>query len=117
MSWTDAQRLQELVEKLQTLVQEPATQSAILITLNELNTHAQNIFEQEEVLLGTMRPMDLKKRQTLHKRLLKQLAYHTQDLKEDLSPQACAQFLSFLQGWVQKHQQTLPTTSEGRLPN
>ncbi|WP_141733684.1 hypothetical protein [Oligoflexus tunisiensis] len=117
MSWTDAQRLQELVEKLQTQVQEPATQSAILITLNELNTHAQRIFEQEEILLGTMRPTDLKNRQTLHKRLLKQLAYHTQDFKDDLTPQACADFLSFLQGWVQKQQQTLHAMSEGRQPN
>ncbi len=41
MSWTDTNRLHELVEKLQEQVQEPATRSAILITLNELNTSAE----------------------------------------------------------------------------
>jgi hemerythrin-like metal-binding protein len=117
MSWTDTGRLHELVEKLQEQVQEPATRSAILITLNELNTYAEKVFEQEEVFLSKMRSVDLKSRQTLHKRLLKQLAHHTQDFKDDPTPKVCAEFITFLQAWVQLQEKTLAATSVGREVN
>jgi hemerythrin len=117
MSWTDTNRLHKLVEKLQEQVQEPATHSAILITLNELNTHAERVFEQEEVFLSKMRPMDLGFRKTLHKRLLKQLAHHTQDLKDDPTPKVCAEFMSFLKDWVQLQEKTLCAAPEGGEPN
>jgi hemerythrin len=117
MSWTKTNRLHELVEKLQEQVHEPATSSAILITLNELNTYAEKVFEQEEIFLSSMRSADLKSRQTLHKRLLKQLAHHTQDLKDELTPKVCAEFLSFLHAWVQLQENTICATSADREPN
>ncbi len=117
MSWTDANRLHELVEKLQEQVQEPATRSAILITLNKLNTYAERVFEQEENFLGKMRSVDLHSRKTLHKRLLKQLAHHTQDFKDHPTPKASAEFVSFLQAWVQLQEKTLCAMSEGRETN
>jgi len=113
MSCTDARRLLELVEKLQEQAEEAATRSAILITLNQLNTYAENLFEQEECFLSSMRSVDLKSRQTLHKRLLKQLADHTEGFKEAPTPKVSADFLTFLQAWVQLHHKTLSAMSEG----
>lgn len=113
MPWTDPNRLHELVEKLQDQVDEPATRSAILITLNELNTYAARLFEQEERYFANMRSAELKSRQTLHKRLLQQLADHTEDFKEEPTPKVREAFFSFLNAWVQLHNQTVKTMPEG----
>lgn len=113
MSCTDAKRLHELVEKLQEQAEEAATRSAILITLNQLNTYAEKLFEQEELFLSSMRSVDLKSRQTLHKRLLKQLADHTEGFKEASTPKVGADFLTFLQAFVQLHHKTVSAMSEG----
>jgi hemerythrin-like metal-binding protein len=117
MSWTDANRLQELVEKLQEQVQEPASRSAILITLNQLNTYAEKVFEQEELFLSKSRSMNLQSRKTIHKHLLKQLAHHTQDFKEDPTPKVYAEFISFLQAWLQLQARTLTAMPEGGQAN
>jgi hemerythrin-like metal-binding protein len=117
MSWTDAKRLQELVELLQEQVQEPATRSAILITLNRLNTYAEQVFEQEELFLSKSRSVDLHSRKTLHKHLLKQLAHHTQDFKEAPTPKVYAEFISFLQNWLQLQAHTLTGMPDGGQPN
>ncbi|HYX32407.1 MAG TPA: hemerythrin family protein [Oligoflexus sp.] len=117
MSFTDANRLHQLVEKLQEQAQEPATRSAILITLNELNTYAERLFEQEERFLSSMRSVDFKSRQTLHKRLLKQLANHTEDYKDKPTTEVSQDFLGFLNAWLQFHQKTSGATPEGLEPN
>src|SRR5690348_14120921 len=112
MSWMDSNRLYELVEKLQDQAEEQASRSAILITLNELNTFAHKHFEQEERLLTALRSVELKSRRTLHQRVMDQLVNHTEDYKDSTKPQVSDAFLRFLHTWIQLHSQTSEATPD-----
>ena len=117
MSWVDANKLFEIVEKLQGQADEQAAKSAILITLNELNTFALRHFAEEERFLSCMRSMEFKSRHRLHQHLLQQLANHTEDFKEAPTPKISSEFFQFLNCWVQLHSQTLKAMPEGWDPN
>jgi hemerythrin-like metal-binding protein len=113
MGWTDSSKLYDLVEKLQEQAEESATRSAILITLNELNTYAQKQFEQDERTLATLRSTELKSRKTLHQRLLDQLVNHTENFKDSSKNEVSPAFLKFLQNWMQVHSQNTQTMPDG----
>lgn len=108
----DRNKLYELVEKLQEQAEEQAARSAILITLNELNTFAQKHFASEERYLMTMRSLELRPRKSLHQKLMEQLTEHTEDFKEAPTARVSKAFLGFLQAWIQVHGQTANSIPE-----
>jgi hemerythrin len=90
-------KLLQIVEKLQEQSEEGATRSAILITLNELNTFAQRHFEAQEKYLASIGAPELKTRKSQNHKVLSQLADHTEKFKSSSAAIISSRFFQFIQ--------------------
>jgi|GEM_PF-3794382 len=93
-------KLLQIVEKLHEQSEEGATRSAILISLNELNTFAQRHFEAQEKYLASINAPELKTRKSQNHKLLSQLADHTEKFKSSASAIISSRFYEFIQIWL-----------------
>lgn len=102
-------KLLGLMQKLQDQTDENASQSALLITLSELNCFSEKHFAEEEAYMRSINAPDLKDHQRLHAKLLKKLAHHTQDFKDSDQCAIGSAFFEFLQVWLQTHIMAIDT--------
>ena len=96
-------KLLEIMAKIEELACENSSKSSLLIAFNELNTCAEKLFVIEEKSLALADSRLFKLHTKAHRRLLSQLAMHTEDFKDAQGSKIDQIFFDFLENWIDDH--------------
>ncbi len=104
-------KLLNIARKLVELSDEQLSRSALLIAINELNTHAEALYAEAQERWAEQHPQNSQHRQKIHGKILKQLAAHSQDFKDSGQLSLQSTFIEFLALWLTQHVRTLTIPS------